>query len=253
MRKIALVSGATAGIGKATASILAKNNYNVIVTGRRNERLEALKVELENSTDAKIYCLNFDIRNNNEVCAAIDSLPAEWKNIDLLVNNAGLASGLDPIYSGDLEDWEKMIDTNIKGLLYLTRKVSPIMVERKSGHIVNIDSIAGKEVYANGNVYCATKHAVDALTKAMRIDMLQYGIKVSQVAPGMVNTEFSTVRFHGDKERADHTYDGLTPLFAEDIADFILYIVTRPAHVCINDMIVMPTAQANSTVNFRKK
>lgn len=253
MRKIALISGATAGIGKATATILAKNNYNVIITGRRNDRLEALKEELESTTEAKVRCLNFDIRNNNEVCAAIDSLPAEWKNIDLLVNNAGLASGLDPIYNGDLEDWEKMIDTNVKGLLYLTRKVSPIMVERQSGHIVNIDSIAGKEVYANGNVYCATKHAVDALTKAMRIDMLQYGIKVSQVAPGMVNTEFSTVRFHGDKERADHTYDGLTPLYAEDIADFILYIVTRPAHVCINDMIVMPTAQANSTVNFRKK
>ena len=253
MKKIALVSGATAGIGKATAEILAKNGYNVIITGRRNERLVELKKEIESTTDSKVYTLNFDVRDNKQVCEAIDSLPAEWKNIDVLVNNAGLASGLDPIQSGDIEDWEKMIDTNVKGLLYLTRKVSPMMIERKSGHIVNIDSIAGKEVYANGNVYCATKHAVDALTKGMRIDMLPYGVKVSQVSPGMVNTEFSTVRFHGDKERADHTYDGLTPLYAEDIADFILYIVTRPAHVCINDMIVMPAAQANSTVNFRKK
>ncbi|MDD3687939.1 MAG: SDR family oxidoreductase [Bacteroidales bacterium] len=252
MTKTALISGATAGIGKATAILLAEQGYNLIITGRRGDRLEALKAEIESSTFAKVECLNFDIRDNEQVCSAIDSLPEDFKNIDVLVNNAGLASGLDPVQTGDLDDWEKMIDTNVKGLLYLTRKVSPLMIARKQGHIINIGSIAGKEVYPNGNVYCASKHAVDALTKAMRIDMLPHGIKVTQIAPGMIDTEFSTVRFHGDKEKADKVYDGLTPLYAEDIAELILFILSRPAHVCINDMVVTPLAQASATNVVRK-
>jgi NADP-dependent 3-hydroxy acid dehydrogenase YdfG len=252
MTKTALISGATAGIGKATAILLAENGYNLIITGRRGDRLEALKAEIESSTFAKVECLNFDIRDNDQVCTAIDSLPVEFKDIDVLVNNAGLASGLDPVQTGNLDDWEKMLDTNVKGLLYLTRKVSPLMIARKQGHIINIGSIAGKEVYPNGNVYCASKHAVDALTKAMRIDMLPHGIKVTQIAPGMIDTEFSTVRFHGDKEKADKVYDGLTPLYAEDIAELILFILSRPAHVCINDLVVTPLAQASATNVVRK-
>ncbi len=247
MKKLALISGATAGIGKATAILLAENGYNLIITGRRIERLENLKSEIEASTLAEVVILNFDIRDNNAVSNAIDSLPEKFKKIDVLVNNAGLAAGLGPIQEGDLNDWDQMIDTNVKGLLYLTKKVAPFMVERKTGHIINIGSIAGKEVYPNGNVYCASKYAVDALTKAMRIDLLPHGIKVSQIAPGMIDTEFSTVRFHGDKAKADKVYEGLTPLYAADIADVILYLITRPTHVCINDIIVTPMAQASAT------
>ncbi|HOE38012.1 MAG TPA: SDR family oxidoreductase [Bacteroidales bacterium] len=246
MKKTALISGATSGIGKATALLLSKNGYNLILTGRRKQRLDDLKSEIEASSNAKVFCLNFDIRSNDEVCKAIDNLPKDFKKIDLLINNAGLAMGLSTIQTGDLQDWETMIDTNIKGLLYLTLKVAPLMIEQKSGHIINIGSIAGKEVYPNGNVYCATKHAVDALSKAMRIDMLPYKIKVTQIAPGMVDTEFSTVRFHGDKERADKVYDGLTPLYAEDIAEIILFVANRPKHVNINDILVTPLAQASS-------
>ncbi|MDD3860885.1 MAG: SDR family NAD(P)-dependent oxidoreductase [Bacteroidales bacterium] len=246
MKKTVLISGATAGIGKATAFLLAKNNFNLIITGRRQDRLMEIKNNIESETEAIVEILNFDIRNNSEVCNAIDSLPANFKKIDILINNAGLASGLDTVQEGQIDDWEKMIDTNIKGLLYLTRKVVPLMIDQKSGHIINIGSIAGKEVYPNGNIYCATKHAVDALTKAMRIDLLSQGIKVSQVAPGLVNTEFSEVRFHGDKDRADKVYNGLKPLCAEDIADVIHYIITRPAHVCINDIVVTPLAQASA-------
>ncbi|PLX06414.1 MAG: NAD(P)-dependent oxidoreductase [Marinilabiliales bacterium] len=247
MNRIALVSGATAGIGYSTAELLAKNNFNLIITGRRKERLDELKTKLESEYNISVYALSFDIRQKDEVFNAIDDLPQEFRKIDVLVNNAGLASGLGVIQEGDIDDWEKMIDTNIKGLLYLTRAVSPIMIENRKGHIVNIGSIAGKEVYPNGNVYCGTKHAVDALTKGMRIDMLPHGIKVSQVAPGLVETEFSIVRFHCDKEKADNVYKGLTPLYAEDIADAVLYVITRPEHVCINDMIVTPTAQASAT------
>ncbi|MCK9611265.1 MAG: SDR family NAD(P)-dependent oxidoreductase, partial [Candidatus Cloacimonas sp.] len=246
MKKTVLISGATAGIGKATAFLLAKNNFNLIITGRRQDRLMEIKNNIESETEAIVEILNFDIRNNSEVCNSIDSLPANFKKIDILINNAGLASGLDTVQEGQIDDWEKMIDTNIKGLLYLTRKVVPLMIDQKSGHIINIGSIAGKEVYPNGNIYCATKHAVDALTKAMRIDLLSQGIKVSQVAPGLVNTEFSEVRFHGDKTRADKVYHGLKPLCAEDIADVIHYIITRPAHVCINDIVVTPLAQASA-------
>lgn len=248
MKKIALVTGVTSGIGLATARILAKNGYDLIITGRRKELLEKVKTEITANTDAQVLDLNFDVRKRKDVVDAIASLPDKWKAIDVMVNNAGLASGLDPIQSGDIEDWEKMIDTNVKGLLYITREVAPLMVARNSGHIINISSIAGHEVYPNGNVYCATKHAVEALNKAMRMDMVKHNIKVTSIAPGMVETEFSIVRFHGDTDRAKKFYDGLTPLNADDIADAILYVVTRPAHVCINEMLIMPTAQASATV-----
>lgn len=251
MRKIAFISGATSGIGYATAILLAHNNYDLIITGRRLNKLEQLKREIENDNQAKVICLNFDIRSNDDVSKAIDSLPENLKKIDLLVNNAGLAMGLNTIQNGNLNDWETMIDTNIKGLLYLSFKIAPLMIQNKKGHIINIGSIAGKEVYPNGNVYCATKFAVDALSKSMRIDMLPYGIKVTQIAPGMVDTEFSTVRFHGDKIKADKVYEGLTPLFAQDIAEIILFVANRPEHVCINDIVVTPTAQASAAISYR--
>jgi len=244
MNKTALITGATAGIGEATALALAKNGYNIIITGRRAALLEKLKAKILSETNAEVLSLCFDVRKHSEVRQAVSSLETKWKQIDVLVNNAGLSVGLNHIDKGEIDDWERMIDTNIKGLLYVTREVSPLMVERKTGHIINIASIAGKEVYESGNVYCATKHAVDALSKSMRIDLLHDNIKVTNIAPGMVETEFSIVRFKGDKERADKVYQGLTPLFAQDIAEAILFAVTRPAHVCINDMLIMPTAQA---------
>jgi hypothetical protein len=246
MNKIALITGATSGIGRATAIALSENNFNVIITGRRKELLEDLEKEIKTKLSNKIYILNFDVRNKKEVSDAIDSLPKEWKNIDVLVNNAGLAVGLNHIDEGVIDDWERMIDTNIKGLLYVTRKISPMMVAKKQGHIVNIGSTAGKEAYENGNVYCGTKHAVDAISKGMRIDLLKHKIKVTAINPGMVETEFSIVRFKGNKEKADNAYKGFTPLHANDVADAILYAVTRPEHVCINDMIITATAQANS-------
>lgn len=251
MKKIALITGATAGIGQAIAKKLASLDFNLILTGRRNERLETLKKELISKYSIEVLTFNFDVRNKNEVSQHINSLNKNWKDIDLLVNNAGLAAGLGTIQEGEIDDWERMIDTNIKGLLYMTRAISPLMIERKKGQIINIGSIAGKEVYPNGAVYCSTKHAVDALNKGMRIDMVQHGIKVSAIHPGMVDTEFSTVRFHGDKAKADTVYEGLTPLYAEDIADAVEFAVTRPAHVNINDMVIMPTAQAAATVVVR--
>lgn len=247
MRKIALITGASAGIGKATAQKLAENKCNIIITGRRLKQLEELKNELGIKYKADVFILNFDIRNQEETSNAIDSLPEAWKKIDILVNNAGLSVGLNSIQDGELDDWERMIDTNIKGLLYISNKVIPLMIARNSGHIVNITSIAGKEVYEKGNVYCATKSAVDAITKSMRIDLLKNNIKVTSIAPGMVETEFSVVRFKGDQDRANDVYKGLVPLGAEDVADAILYAVTRPAHVNINDMLIMPTAQASAT------
>ncbi len=252
MDKLALITGATSGIGKATSLKLASLGYDLIITGRRKERLESLAATLTKQHNIKVKTLVFDIRVNSETDAAVSSLDKEWKNIDILVNNAGLAAGADPIHEGLWSDWEQMIDTNIKGLLYISKLIIPFMIERKKGHIVNISSIAGKEVYANGNVYCATKHAVEAITKGMRIDLLKYGIKVSSVSPGMVETEFSIVRFHGDSSKADEVYKGLTPLFAEDIADTIEFIVTRPPHVTINDVLIMPTAQANAFYNHRE-
>ena len=251
MSKIALITGASSGIGMATAKILSKNSYNLIITGRRKKNLEELADLLQKDANIEVLILNFDIQKRDEVKVAIDNLPEEWKNIDVLVNNAGLSSGLDFIQDGDIDDWEKMIDTNVKGLLYISRAIMPTMVKRKTGHIVNLSSIAGKETYLKGNVYCATKHAVEALTKAMRIDMLPLGIKVTSISPGMVETEFSEVRFHGDKQKAADVYKGLTPLYAQDIAEAIEFAVTRPAHVNINDILIMPTAQANSSHTFR--
>ena len=250
MNKTALITGATSGIGRATAITLSQNNFDVIITGRRKELLEDLEKEIKAKSSNKIYILNFDVRNKEEVFNAIDSLPAEWKNIDVLINNAGLAVGLEPIQDGDIDDWERMIDTNVKGLLYMSRKVLPLMVARKSGHVINIGSTAGKEAYQNGNVYCGTKHAVDAISKGMRIDLLPHKIKVTEINPGMVETEFSVVRFKGDEEKAGKVYQGFTPLYGYDIADAILYVLTRPEHVCINDMIITATAQANSFYKF---
>lgn len=244
---IALVTGATSGIGNATALLLAKNNFDIIITGRRDNLLNKLAGEIE-ALGVKVLALNFDIRDHKAVKNAISTLPEFWKNIDILVNNAGLASGLDLFYEADTEDWEKMIDTNIKGLLYMSREITPIMVQRKTGHIVNISSIAGWEVYEKGHVYCATKHGVEALTRGMRIDLVKHNIKVTAIAPGMVETEFSIVRFHGDKEKAKNVYKGIDPLTAADIADAVLYVVTRPKHVSIDEMLIMPTAQANATV-----
>ncbi len=252
MKKIALVTGATSGIGKAIAVALADQGYNLIITGRRKDRLEELKALLGVTYKADVLSLNFDVRSQQETFDAIDSIPTAWKNIDVLVNNAGLAVGLNAIQDGLIEDWERMIDTNIKGLLYVTRAVSPFMCERNAGHIVNICSTAGKETYANGNVYCATKHAVDSLSKAMRIDMLKHGIKVTNICPGAVETEFSIVRFKDDVERAAKTYEGMTPLTGDDIANVVSYVVSLPPHVCINDLVITPTAQANATNILRK-
>ena len=253
MAQIALITGATSGIGRATAVVLAQNGFDLIITGRRGERLNELCDEIARNHGCKVLPLCFDIRQRAEVEQAIASLSAEWKNIDLLVNNAGLAVGLEHLHEGQIDDWERMIDTNIKGVLYITRSVAPLMAERGSGHIVNIGSIAGTQVYENGNVYCATKHAMHALSQGMRQDMLRHNIRVSEVRPGLLETEFSIVRFKGDTARANRTYDGLTPLYANDIAEAILFIVTRPKPVCINDMELTPTAQASSGLVYRQQ
>lgn len=252
-RKIALITGATAGIGNATAKKLTAQGFDVIITGRRKERLEELQGEIQKiSPEARVLPLNFDVSVYREVEANLANLSEEWKNVDVLVNNAGLAIGLNPIHQGVVDDWERMIDTNLKGLLYVTRIISQGMTERKSGHIINIGSIASKEVYVNGNVYCATKHAVDALTKGTRMDLIHYGIKVTLVCPGFAETEFSITRFKGDKDRADKVYDGYVPLVAEDIADAIYYAVSAPDHVNIQDILIMPKAQASATI-FHKE
>ncbi|MBU1013089.1 MAG: SDR family oxidoreductase [Bacteroidetes bacterium] len=250
MIKTALITGATSGIGKACAIKFAQNNYKLILTGRRDDRLQQLKTELTKNFKVEITTLTFDVRKREEVKSAIATLNGQ--TIDVLINNAGLAAGLDPIQSGSMDDWDQMIDTNVKGLLYITRNVAPMMIEKKSGHIINIGSIAGREVYPKGNVYCASKHAVDALTKGMRIDLLESGIKVTQIAPGAVETEFSMVRFKGNQQTADNVYKGFEPLHPEDIADVAFYVTTLPAHVNINDLLIMPTAQANGTTINRK-
>ncbi|MBX2896456.1 MAG: SDR family NAD(P)-dependent oxidoreductase [Cyclobacteriaceae bacterium] len=249
-KRIALITGATSGIGEATARLLAVNNFDLILCGRRKDRLQKLSVELESLT--RIHTLSFDVRDQNETTQQIASLPVAWKNIDVLINNAGNAHGLDPIQQGSVEDWDAMLDINVKGLLYVTKAVLPVMVAHNHGHIINIGSIAGKEVYANGNVYCASKFAVDALTKGMRIDLNAHNIKVTGIHPGMVETEFSLVRFKGDTDKAVKVYSGLTPLRGEDIADLILFAVTRPAHVVVADLVVLPTAQASATVVKRQ-
>ena len=252
MKKIALITGATSGIGKAIAQILALNGYDLIITGRREELLNNLSESIRKETESEVITLCFDVRDLSQVEKAIDSLTGKWENIDLLINNAGLAVGLEPVNSGVVDDWERMIDTNVKGLLYVSRKISSQMVARESGHIINLSSIAGREVYANGAVYCGSKHAVEAITKAMRIELLPFGIKVSSISPGMVDTEFSTVRFKGDKERADNVYKGLTPLYAQDIAEAILFMVTRPKHVNIDELVIKPTDQASAR-DYRRR
>lgn len=245
-----LITGATSGIGEATARILAKNQYNLILCGRRREKLEKLQADLSSRT--KVTTLSFDVRDHGAVKTALGSLTGEWKRIDVLINNAGNAHGLDPVHKGSLEDWDAMMDINVKGLLYVSREVLPDMTRQKSGHIINIGSIAGKEVYPNGNVYCASKFAVDALTKGMRIDLNPFGIKVTSIHPGMVETEFSLVRFKGDEEKAASVYKGVTPLTGHDIAEVILYVLSTPDHVMIADMVVFPKAQASATVVNRE-
>ena len=247
-----LITGATSGIGEATARLLASNGYRLIITGRRKEWLEKLSRELIEISKSEVLYLCFDVRKQAEVEEALMNLDTTWRNIDVLINNAGLASGLSTIPNGDTEDWERMIDTNVKGLLYVTRIVSAWMIQNGKGHIINISSIAGKETYPLGNVYCASKHAVQSITKGLRIDLVKQGIKVSSVCPGAVKTEFSLVRFRGDKTRAEAVYEGITPLFAEDIAQVIYFIITRPAHVNIDDVTVMPTDQAYSR-DFNRK
>ena len=252
MKPIAIITGATAGIGRATAELLAKNDFDIVITGRRLEKLESLEEQLRSKTEADVLSLAFDIRDQKAVIKACEQLSGKWEHVDVLVNNAGLAAGFSHIHDGSVDDWEQMIDTNIKGLLYITRLISPGMVERKRGHIVNIGSIAGKEAYEKGNVYNATKFAVDGLTQGMRIDLVDHGVKVTSIDPGAVETEFSLVRFKGDAEMADQIYQGYTPLYAEDIAEAVLFAVTRPPHVNIDDMLIMPTAQGRSR-KFHKK
>ncbi|RKD13899.1 NAD(P)-dependent oxidoreductase [Pelobium manganitolerans] len=244
--KLALITGATSGIGEACAITYASNGFNLIITGRREERLQSLKQKLEQQFGISVSALTFDVQDKNAVTQHLNALPAEWKNVDVLINNAGLSQGMDDFDEAKLSDWETMIDTNIKGLLYVSKIISGWMVDRKQGFIVNLGSIAGKEVYAKGNVYCATKHAVDALSKSMRIDLLKHNIRVSVIHPGAVETEFSEVRFHGDKTRAKKVYEGYQPLTASDIAETIYFITSRPAHVNINDLLIMPTAQASA-------
>ena len=246
MTKIVLITGATSGLGAAIARKFAENGNHLILTGRREDRLDSITRELIKTYHVEILPLIFDVRKLKEVEDALEILPENWRNIDVLINNAGLAVGLDPIHEGVIDDWERMIDTNVKGLLYMTRVFAPLMVARKKGHIINIGSIAGKEVYPNGNVYCGSKFAVDAISKAMRIDLLPHHIKVTQVAPGALYTEFSLVRFKGDEARAEAVYNGFRPLIASDVADVVYYVTTLPGHVNINDLVIMPTAQASS-------
>ncbi len=245
-KRIVLITGATSGIGEATAKLLSGKGFKLILCGRRQDRLEALKVELSKQTE--VTTLSFDVRDYAAVKEQLGSLSSEWKQIDVLVNNAGNAHGLDPIQSGNVEDWDAMMDINVKGLLYVSREIIPIMTERKSGHVINIGSIAGKEVYQNGNVYCASKFAVDALTRGIRMDLNPYGIKVTSINPGLVETEFSVVRFKGDAVRAASVYKGIEPLRGEDIADIILYVLSAPKHVVLADITVFPTAQGAATL-----
>ncbi|SHG54813.1 SDR family NAD(P)-dependent oxidoreductase [Flagellimonas flava] len=241
-----LITGATSGIGKATAELLAGNGFGLILCGRRKERLQQLQKELSQTT--QVHTISFDVRDKKAVFDAIASLPDAFKQVDILINNAGNAHGLDTIDEGRMEDWDAMLDINVKGLLYMSKAILPQMVDRKAGHIINIGSTAGKEVYPKGNVYCASKHAVDAINQGMRIDLNSYGIRVGAVNPGLVETEFSDVRFKGDTARAEQVYQGFQPLKPQDIADIIHFVITRPYHVNIADLVVMPTAQASSTI-----
>ena len=244
--KIALITGATSGIGKASAITLAKMGYDIIATGRRKDRLDELEQELPEGV--RFLPLVFDVRDREKVGEILGNLPTDWAAVDVLINNAGNAHGLDPIQTGSLDDWDAMMDINVKGLLYVSKAIIPGMTERKSGIIINIGSIAGKEVYPNGNVYCGSKHAVDAITKGMRMDLNPFGIKVIGIHPGLVETEFSLVRFKGDEKRAETVYQGYEPLVAQDIADIVEFVVNRPAHVVLADIVVLPTAQAAATL-----
>ena len=250
--KTALITGATSGFGRAISIRLAKLGYNLIITGRRAERLKELSELIKNDFNVEVLSLCFDVRDNEACTNSINSIPVNFKKIKLLVNNAGLAAGTSSFQESSLADYDQMIDTNVKGLLYITKLIVPGMIEAESGHIINISSIAGIEVYPTGSVYCASKHAVNAITKGLRLDLIKYGIKVSSVSPGMAETEFSIVRNHGDVEKAKAVYAGLVPLNAEDIADTVEFIVTRPAHVSINDIQINPTQQANTYISHRK-
>ena len=253
MSKTVFITGASSGIGEACAEVLAREGYNLLLCARRFQRLEEIRDRLNKQyPQIAIHIFELDVRKYDEVKSKIENLPSEWKNINVLINNAGLSQGLDALQDGDTDDWDRMIDTNVKGLLYVSRAVIPLLKKSTQAHIINIGSIAGKEVYPNGNVYCATKHAVDALNKAMRIDLLPFSIKVTAINPGMVETEFSEVRFKGDKEKAKTVYAGVVPLSGTDIAETISFVLSRPAHVNINDLLIMPTAQANGTVVNRK-
>lgn len=247
--KNVFITGATSGFGEAIARTLAKQNVKMIITGRTEAKLMQVAREIEATTQTKVLPLVFDVRDYDACVKAVNSIPENFRDVDVLVNNAGLAVELDPVHEGAIEDWERMIDTNIKGLLYITRLISPWMVERKQGHIINLGSTASHEVYYGGNVYCATKHAVNALTKGMRTDFLKYGIKVTQISPGACETNFSVVRFHGNKEKADKVYEGYDPLVAQDIADVVEFVLSRPPHVCLNEIIMTPTAQFNGVIH----
>lgn len=252
MTKIALITGATSGIGAACAHLFAAQGYHLILVARRENKLEEISKHLADKYAVEVKTVVADVRDQEDLSYKLEGLPSHLKKVAVLINNAGLSQGLDPIDKGNTNDWDTMIDTNVKGLLYVTKIVSNWMIAQKAGHIINIGSIAGQEVYPNGNVYCATKHAVDALNKGMRIDLLPHGIKVTAINPGMVETEFSIVRFKGDEGRAKKVYDGLEPLVANDIAEAIWFAVSRPAHVNINDMLIMPTAQAAATIINKK-
>jgi NADP-dependent 3-hydroxy acid dehydrogenase YdfG len=252
MKKVALITGATSGIGKACAWKFAAAGYSIIVTGRRADRLKALEQELKQQLKAEVFTACFDVRDKKAVQVAIDGIPANWKeNIDVLINNAGLALGRDRFHQANMDDWETMIQTNVNGLLYVSRAILPFMIARNKGHVINIGSIAGKQVYENGNVYCATKFAVDAISQSMRIDLLSHQIKVTAIHPGAVETEFSLVRYKGDEAKASATYEGFQPLTGADVADTIFYCATLPSHVCINDLVITCTQQASAT-HFNK-
>jgi 3-hydroxy acid dehydrogenase / malonic semialdehyde reductase len=252
MIKTVFITGATSGIGQACAKAFASKGQRIIICGRRSKRLQTLKKQLEEIYHVEVLAIELDVRNRAAVGNAISKLPENWISIDILVNNAGLALGLNSIGEGEHDDWDQMIDTNVKGLLYISRAIIPGMMERKSGHIINIGSIAGRETYPNGNVYCATKYAVDAITQGMRLDLVSYGIKVTQISPGATETEFSKVRFNGDTERANNVYKGFKPLSGDDIANAIIYVASLPPHVNINDMLIMPVSQANATTIHRE-
>ena len=251
MHPIILITGATSGFGKAIAEKFAEQQYNIIITGRRYERLEKIAGDLKQKYEVDVLPLCFDVRNKQAVKQELENLPEIWQKIDILVNNAGLASGKDNIQDGNNEDWDKMIDTNVKGLLYVSQCIIPLMIKNKKGHIINIGSTAGKEVYEKGNVYCASKHAVDAISKGMRIDLLPHHIKVTQICPGAAETEFSIVRYKGNKTKAKSVYEGYQPMSADDIAGIAWYVTTLPAHLCINDLVVTSLAQANSFYTYK--